>query len=224
MPKPKPKSETPLQLDLLAPERAADAPEVKIRVRRTARAGASKVRIRREGDVLEVSAPQEMSRENIEHAVRERMESPAPTSVLPDLPQEWAEGTCLSYLGGVLTLRLGRHAPAVRCWAGELVLPLPEDAESSRIRDQVHAWLQSESRWVLGEHLAACAERLGCPAPDWKVTFSNKMLAGFDGGVLRLHWKLLLLGPAEIDAVISRALVARPVVDAAGSLFDNTPE
>ena len=37
-------------------------------------------------------------------------------------------------------------------------------------------------------------------------------------------FRILNLPPAEIDAVISRALVARPVVDVAGSLFDNAPE
>ena len=224
----------PAQLDLLASdppqaqislglEPPQDTPEVEIRVRRKPRAGGA-VRVRREGEVLEVSAPADMPMETIEQAVRSQIDAREATHTMPELPQEWGAGTTFSFLGNLLSVRLGNNTSGVRQKDSDLMLPLPQDAESSRIRDQVHAWLQSEARWVLGEQLQACCSRLECPAPEWRITFSNKMLAGFEGGVLRLHWKLLLLSAAEIDAALSRVLATRAVAKEESSLFDNMPQ
>jgi predicted metal-dependent hydrolase len=213
-------SEPPQQQFSLGLETPEQASEVQIRVRRTARATEGRVRIRREGEVLEVSAPADMPLANIEQAVRSHVGAHEATHGMPELPDTWAEGTCFSFLGGTLAVRLGKSSPGVRRRDEDLLLPLPPNAESSRIRDQVHAFLQSEARWVLAEQLQACAARFECEPPEWRITFSNKMLAGFEGGVLRLHWKLLLLGPAEIEASIARVLASRPVAKEAASLFE----
>ena len=137
--------------------------------------------------------------------------------------QAWAHGAVFPFQGQPLRVCLDNSARAACVTADELILPLPADATASRIRDQVHAWLQGEAQRILPERIQHCAHRAALPTPNWTFTFSKGLLAGLDQGQLRLHWRLIELSPQDIDAAITRALqTAQPPQPSAG-LFDDLP-
>lgn len=207
---------------LLEPDEPAARPVY--RLRRDARPGVRGLKVEAAGDVLQVTAPASMAADSIEDALRARLQptraTPTKTPALPALPEVWAPGVVFMCRGVPLTVRLDDRLRATHCDEGALVLPLPDGASAERIRDQVHAWLQAEAHAVLAVVVPEACLRVGCAVLPWKLTFSSRVVAAADAGVLRLNWKLVLLPVAELERVISRVLGGLAPADASRALFD----
>jgi hypothetical protein len=160
-----------------------------------------------------------MSRARIQEVLRARLTRLDRPSSLPALPSEWAEGTRFFFQGHECSIVLSGETLGLVS-GNRLVLPLPRGAASSRIRDQVHAWLQREATRILPERLSCCADQLSRPLPVWTLMFSHQRLTRFDQGLMRLHWKLVLLAPEKIDAAILRELIAHPDLRPWGQTMD----
>jgi predicted metal-dependent hydrolase len=132
----------------------------------------------------------------------------------------WAEGAALQFQGRELRLQLDPAAHHCQLHEQALILPLPRDAGAERIRDTASAWLQSEARSLLGLQLGALASRLKVPVPPWTLSFSSRQLAQFEKGQLRLNWKLVLLPPDNLEAVIRRLLAPHIIPPRSVGLFD----
>ncbi|MBA3903216.1 MAG: metal-dependent hydrolase [Rhodocyclaceae bacterium] len=162
---------------------------------------------------LQVSAPRGMTLPRIEQAIRDgsraivgKLDKAAASGKLP-LPRRWHDGVRFPFLGRGIVLRLDAATDSAVLRDDALHLPLPPQAADSQVKDRAHGWLQAEARRVLGEHVTACAQRLGIAAPQWRLSFA----AGSWGGVgadgrLRLSWRLIHLTPEEMEGVILRQL------------------
>lgn len=126
----------------------------------------------------------------------------------------WQEGGQLPYLGVTITLQLN---PLLKqpVYAGDLNQPshedrlclhLPPDADSQRIQDLCHSWLQQQAKRDFSIRLSYFLEksgyqtrfnqwRLGSPAKRWGSCSSQ--------GNIMLNWRLIHFAPAIIDYVIA---------------------
>lgn len=130
----------------------------------------------------------------------------------------WRDGAAIDYLGDKLTIvlappcvlavdgaaRLEDAAPAA---ARRLVVGLPRDASSERIRDAVQGWLQREARRVFAGRVAHFAERLGVRVRRLSLSSATTRWGSANAnGSVRLHWRLIEQPPATIDYVVVHEL------------------
>jgi predicted metal-dependent hydrolase len=117
----------------------------------------------------------------------------------------------LPYLGGTVRLRLRAQAPHALLQANEggqeLWLPLPAEADESRVRDAVQAWLQNEARRVLGARMDALAARLGVQPTGWRLSSARSQWGSCTSeGRIRLNWRLVHFALPVIDYVVAHEL------------------
>jgi predicted metal-dependent hydrolase len=168
---------------------------------------------------LTISAPRWVTLREIETAIREkerwiraklvewrewRARRKLPTVV-------FADGGRLPFLGGEVTLRLGRMAGGTRLTGAEtlreLWVALPADAGEQQVRDAVQAWLQNEARRVLGGRLALLAERIEVKPKAWTISSARSQWGSCThDGRIRLSWRLVHFGLPVIDYVVAHEL------------------
>ncbi len=123
----------------------------------------------------------------------------------------WTDGGQVPHLGAALTLRLAASAGTTQLRltaAGrELHLALPPDADQTQVRDAVQAWLQAEARRVLGERLAALAERIDVKPRAWTLSSARSQWGSCThDGRIRLNWRLVHFALPVIDYVVAHEL------------------
>ncbi|HHU94693.1 MAG TPA: M48 family metallopeptidase [Alcaligenaceae bacterium] len=126
----------------------------------------------------------------------------------------WQDGGKLPYLGVPIELQLNPllshlvfsgelHAPKPK---DRLCLPLNPQADSQRVQDLCHSWLQKQAKSYLYERLQHFLQhcdyasrftrlRLASPAKRWGSCSSN--------GSIMLNWRLVHFTPAIIDYVVA---------------------
>nr|WP_314624616.1 SprT family zinc-dependent metalloprotease [uncultured Noviherbaspirillum sp.] len=127
---------------------------------------------------------------------------------------EWRDGASLPYLGGSLTLRVRPAAtrkPAVHHdeATGELAVHLPEGAESCEqaLKDTVRDWLQRQAHALFAQRLPLYAMRLGVQYCAFRLTSARTQWGSCTAkGIIRLNWRLVHFGQAQIDYVIAHEL------------------
>ena len=125
---------------------------------------------------------------------------------------EWRDGARLPYLGGALTLRL--HAASTTkvavhhdAGSGELAVHLPDGAEQQALKDTVREWLQRQAQALFAERLPHYAARLGVQYRAFKLTSARTQWGSCTAaGIIRLNWRLVHFGQAQIDYVIAHEL------------------
>lgn len=125
---------------------------------------------------------------------------------------QWREGGRVPYMGQVITLRLGHsgHGHIFECepakpQAGQILhLALPADADSSRVRDTVHAWLQNMAKRQFDERLQHFLQRSGAVMQRWRLSSANTRWGSCNSeGNIMLNWRLIHFEPVIIDYVIA---------------------
>lgn len=167
---------------------------------------------------LRVTAPRWVLLRDIEQAIRDKQAwITAKLSLrqeraarLTELQMEWRDGARLPYLGGALTLRLHaatRAAVLHDAHAGELAVHLPADAEEQALKDLVKAWLQRQARALFAERLPVYAGQLGVQYRAFTLTSARTQWGSCTAaGMIRLNWRLMHFGHAQIDYVIAHEL------------------
>lgn len=126
----------------------------------------------------------------------------------------WQEGGKLPYLGVPITLQLNPLLTEI-VFSGDVSTPTPTDrlclhldttADSQRVQDLCHSWLQQQAKRDLTLRLqlflSKCSYgerfkklRLANPAKRWGSCSSN--------GTIMLNWRLIHFPPAIIDYVVA---------------------
>ena len=125
---------------------------------------------------------------------------------------QWRDGARLPYLGGALTLRV-RPASTKKAAVhhdestGELAVHLPDGAEEQALKDTVKAWLQRQAHALFAQRLPLYAMRLGVQYCAFKLTSARTQWGSCTAaGIIRLNWRLVHFGQAQIDYVIAHEL------------------
>jgi predicted metal-dependent hydrolase len=125
---------------------------------------------------------------------------------------EWRDGARLPYLGGALTLRVrpaSTRAVAVHHdeSTGELAVHLPDGAAEQTLKDTVKEWLQRQAHALFAQRLPLYAMQLGVQYCAFKLTSARTQWCSCTAaGMIRLNWRLVHFGQAQIDYVIAHEL------------------
>ena len=177
---------------------------------------------------LRVTAPNWVTLRQIDEAVIEKMpwilaklqDWQARKAQLAMAHTRWKSGGQLPYLGCQISLQLGvpgPHVPHGRAHfdgnsdapeAGQsLWLPLPNDADTHRIRDMTQAWLQSRATVWFGRRLKYFLDKTGLTIRRWRLSSAATRWGSCtsDGNIM-LNWRLIHFSPGVIDYVIAHEL------------------
>lgn len=172
-------------------------------------------------DGLRITAPRWVTLNEIEAAIREKQRwivaklverrERIARRVEPHL--QWCDGAVFPFLGRDIVLRLnmadaaGPQGVALDGPQGQLYLSLPLDAGTQQIRDRVLAWMQAEARSLFAERLPVYAEKLGVRYQSFRLTSARTQWGSCTAdGRIRLNWRLMHFGLAQIDYVIAHEL------------------
>lgn len=177
---------------------------------------------------LRVTAPNWVTLQQIDAAVVEKM--PWILSKLKDWQARkeqlamshtrWQAGGELPYMGSRIILKIGvpgPHVPPGSTYfegdadaplAGQaLWLPLPNDADSNRMRDMTQAWLQSRAKSWFDHRLKYFLNLTGLKIRQWRLSSAATRWGSCttDGNIM-LNWRLIHFSPIVIDYVIAHEL------------------
>jgi len=174
-------------------------------------------------DGLRIIAPNWVTLDQIDDAVREKSrwivrklrDWQARKAQLAMSHTRWQAGGELPYLGKRITLAVSPDHRLVSLTGdadapqdgATLWLPLPLQADSSRIRDTVHAWLQQRARVWFETRLAHFLRLHGLKIRRWRLSSATTRWGScsHDGSIM-LNWRLIHFAPAIIDYVIAHEL------------------
>ena len=132
----------------------------------------------------------------------------------------WQSGGELPYLGCRIVLRSGVPGPHVphgapyfegdanAPQAGQaLWLPLPNDADTHRMRDMTQAWLQSRAAMWFDVRIKHFLASTGLTIRRWRLSSAATRWGSCtsDGNIM-LNWRLIHFSPMVIDYVIAHEL------------------
>lgn len=168
---------------------------------------------------LLIQAPSWASRAQIEEAIheksrwiRDKLKSSRERLALLALQDtQWRAGGRIPYLGVMIELRLDGTGEARfggdagHPAAGDpLYLPLPDDAEGSRIQERAQAWLQARATEDFEHRLRRALELSGQRMAGWGLSAAQGRWGSCSGQRrIRLNWRLIHLPPALIDYVVA---------------------
>ncbi|CAN5808030.1 SprT family zinc-dependent metalloprotease [soil metagenome] len=171
-------------------------------------------------DGLRVSAPRWVAVRDIEDALREKAawivaklaEQRARAAKAVAAKVDWRSGASLPFLGGNLTVVLGRGG--VRSvalvdvgGAHELHLGLPEDAAPDRIARAVRTWLKLEALKVFEARCRLYMAGMGVSFSRLALTSAKtRWGSASSSDAIRLHWRLVHFGLPTIDYVVVHEL------------------
>ena len=171
---------------------------------------------------LSVRAPFGMSQPSIEAAVQEKggwivrklggMQQREKR--MAALKMDWQAGAQLSYLGGILQVRVDPQAAkhvltrvdeAENCVV--LSLALPDAASDKKIRDTTKQWIAQQATLHYTARMNHYAALLGVKWKTLALTNANTRWGSAKAdGSIRLHWRLMQFSPEVIDYVVAHEL------------------
>lgn len=132
----------------------------------------------------------------------------------------WQSGGELPYMGCKIVLQSGVPGPHIQTGsiyfegdpdaplAGQFLwLPLPNDADSNRIRDMAQAWLQSRARVFFDSRIKHYLDKTGLQIRQWRLSSAATRWGSCtsDGNIM-LNWRLIHFSPIVIDYVIAHEI------------------
>ena len=164
---------------------------------------------------LTVRAPRWVSREEIETMIHEKEDwIHQKITQFADWQSQtrsakvcFAEGEAIPYLGKSLTIRLLPMSRTVIREDDELLLNLPQDAPSDRIKTKAQVWFKNEAKRYLGARLAQMAQEAGLHFMAWQLSSAKRRWGCCTSArTIRLNWRLIHLDVDLIDYVIAHEL------------------
>ena len=174
-------------------------------------------------DGLRVTAPNWVTLSQVDDAVREKArwilsklrDWHARRQQLAMSHTRWQDGGELPYLGRRIVLRLAadRRQAALDGDAAAphdgamLWLPLPAEADQTRVRDAAQAWLQQRAGDWFGARLGHFLQATGLTISRWRLSSAaTRWGSCTSDGKIMLNWRLIHFAPAIIDYVIAHEL------------------
>ena len=164
---------------------------------------------------LTVRAPRWVSREEIETMIHEKEDwIHQKLSQFADWQKQahtqkvsFQDGQTIPYLGHPLTIRLAPMERAPRRLGNDLLLNLPLDADSDRIKAKALVWFKNEAKRYLGAQLAQMAQEAGLHFMAWQLSSAKRRWGCCTSArTIRLNWRLIHLDVDLIDYVIAHEL------------------
>lgn len=160
---------------------------------------------------LTVRAPRWVTREEIEILIHQREEwIREKLSKMADRQHknvDFVDGAILPYLGESVRIRLDPVAEEVRLVARDLVLNLPDKAQSDDIKESAQKWFKNEAKRILGERLEQMAQRAAVTYSSWRLSSARgRWGCCTSARTIRLNWRLIHLDVDLIDYVIAHEL------------------
>jgi len=127
----------------------------------------------------------------------------------------WQHHSPVAYFGQNICLHLGAACEhptfdgnVFDPQAGEvLYLPLPRDADASRVRDTVHAWLQQQANIWFGERLRFFLDQSQQRIQRWRLSSATTRWGSCSSnGTIMLNWRLIHFSHSIIDYVIAHEI------------------
>lgn len=121
------------------------------------------------------------------------------------LPARWRSGDTLVYRGSDLTLVLyPSRETALRADLFHLTVTAPDVGDPVLVSELVTGWMRAEMLRLLAPHVAACAHRVGKPAPEIRISNARREWGHCSQqGRLALNWRLVQLPPGLADYVVA---------------------
>lgn len=174
-------------------------------------------------DGLQVTAPNWVTLTQIDAAVREKARwildklrlRHERQQQLAMVDTHWKEGARIPYFGRRIELGLGQPGHA-HSFSGQrfdpregdrLLLALPRDADHLRVRDSVHAWLQTGASIWFEQRLNHFLAANGLSIKRWRLSSASTRWGSCssDGNIM-LNWRLIHFDHAVIDYVIAHEI------------------
>jgi len=177
---------------------------------------------------LRVTAPNWVTLTQIDEAVIEKMpwilaklqNWQARKERLAMAHTRWQSGGELPYMGCKIILRSGTPGAHVAHGSayfegnaeapehGQILwLPLPNDADTHRIRDMTQAWLQGRARIWFEQRLKYFLDKTGLSISRWRLSSAaTRWGSCTSDGHIMLNWRLIHFSPMVIDYVIAHEL------------------
>lgn len=174
-------------------------------------------------DGLQVTAPNWVTLAQIDTAVKEKSRwileklrlRQARQQQLAMVDTHWKDGARIPYLGRRIELRLG-HAGKTHEFCGprfapeegdRLLLALPGDADHARVRDSVHAWLQSAAQEWFEQRLHHFLSANDLTINRWRLSSASTRWGSCNSdGNIMLNWRLIHFKRDIIDYVIAHEI------------------
>ena len=121
---------------------------------------------------------------------------------------QWVDGGALQYLGRSITMRVTHGITGCHLQeSGELLIGLAANADASRLRDIVQAFLQTQAKRIFSERLERLAMLTGKAPKSWKLSSARTRWGSCTSdGSIRLNWRLVHFPMDVIDYVITHEL------------------
>ena len=165
---------------------------------------------------LEVSAPRWVSVVEIERIIEEKRQWIEKKLSEREAWRRNAEidkirfetGGLIPYRGQRIKIVVGSAAKTELLSDGKtLAVALPQDAESSRVRESVRAWLTKEAERVIGERLKLFSSKTGLIPARWRLSSAHGRWGSCSADrVIRFSWRLIFFEDDVIDYVVAHEL------------------
>ena len=121
---------------------------------------------------------------------------------------QWIDGGSLQYLGRAITMRVTSGITGCHLQdSGELLVGLAKNADASRLRDIVQAFLQMQAKRIFNERLERLAMLTGKAPNSWKLSSARTRWGSCTSdGSIRLNWRLIHFPMDVIDYVVTHEL------------------
>lgn len=123
-------------------------------------------------------------------------------------PRQYVSGETHLYLGRQYRLKIMEGETSVRATRGQLIVTLPDQADTDRVKEVLHRWYLDHARRVFSEVLDLCLPRFrGCRRPRLIVRAMESRWGSLSpAGTMTLNANLVRAPRACIEYVVTHEL------------------
>ncbi len=120
---------------------------------------------------------------------------------------QWIDGGILQYLGQPIAMKIDPDQSRTTLVDNVLMVGLPSDANATRLRDMVQAWLQKQARIVFAQRFERLAMLTGKAPKRWRLSSARTRWGSCTSdGTVAINWRLMHFPIDVIDYVIAHEI------------------